>query len=736
MVGNPTKLKYEKLGLTAPEYASICKILGREPGDVELAMYSLMWSEHCGYKHSRSVLKLFPTEADYVLQGPGENAGVIDIGEGLAIAMKIESHNHPSAVEPFQGAATGVGGIVRDIFAMGARPIASLNSLRFGDPHKPRQKYLLEGVVAGIGSYGNCLGVPTVGGEVYFDDSYEGNCLVNAMTVGLVPKERLIKAQAAGVGNPVVLIGSKTGRDGIGGASVLASQEFDETLQEKRPSVQVGDPFTEKLLIEACLELLEKDLFVALGDLGAAGITSSASEMASRGNVGIDIDTDKVPLRESDMAAWEIMISESQERMLAVVTPDKLDEVIAICSKWELPATVIGNITDNRLMRVFSSGKLAGSMPVKSLTDDAPVYSAASREPAYLAETRDINLCELNFSDSPSQVLLTLLASPNICSRRWVWRQYDHQVQTNTVVTPGADSAVLRLRGSDKGIALTVDGNGRYCYLDPYAGAQIAVAEAARNLACVGAVPMAVTDCLNFGNPEKPGIFYQFKQAVQGIADACRYFKLPVISGNVSFYNESFGTAIYPTPTIGMIGLLEDVKRHCRTAFSQPESVIILIGEIGADLGGSEYLKVIHNKIAGLPPGLDLDTERINRELCLRAVKDGLLLSAHDCAEGGFAVALAECCIAGETGAIVQLGAMGTPDAVAGMVFGESQSRFVISLEDKKIPQFVRLAAEIGAKYNIIGKVTGDRMIIDDRIDVSVSEMKSAWEEALENLVD
>jgi len=730
------KLKYEKLGLNAAEYAAIKETLSREPTDVELAIYSLMWSEHCGYKHSRAVLKLLPSKGDYVLQGPGENAGVVDIGDGMAIAMKIESHNHPSAVEPFQGAATGVGGIVRDIFAMGARPLASLNSLRFGDLSKPRQKYLFEGVVGGIGAYGNCLGVPTVAGEVYFDDSYAGNCLVNAMTIGLADKKRLINSQAAGAGNLLVLMGAKTGRDGIGGASVLASQEFDQTLQEKRPSVQVGDPFMEKLLIEACLELLDEGLLVALGDLGAAGLTSSASEMADRGDVGVDIDVAKVPLREAAMEAWEIMISESQERMLAVVTPEKLSAVQGICDKWGLESAVVGKITSGSLMRVYKEKELLASMPVKSLTDEAPVYQPPAKKPDYLQNTGTFDFNKLNYDADPNDILIRLLRSPNICSRRWVWQQYDHQVQTNTVVLPGSDSAVLRLRGSGKGLALTVDGNGRYSYLDPYVGAQIAVAEAARNLACVGAKPMAVTDCLNFGNPEKPGIYWQFKEAVTGITAACEFLNLPVISGNVSFYNESFGAAIYPTPTIGMLGILEDVNNYCTYPFKKSDSIIILIGEDKNELGGSEYLKVVHGLVEGVPPGMELAEEERNQRLCRLAIENGLLLSAHDSSEGGLAVTLAKCCMGGAVGAVVDLGlADKTNQETASSLFGESQGRILISLEPDNLSEFKDLAAKIGANYNIIGKVIGDRIKIDDRIDVSVSEMKNYWDNALDKLV-
>ncbi len=731
------KLKYENLGLTSAEYEAINRTLNREPTDVELAIYSLMWSEHCGYKHSRAVLKTLPSKAEYVLQGPGENAGVIDIGDGLAIAMKIESHNHPSAVEPFQGAATGVGGIVRDIFAMGARPLASLNSLRFGDLKESRQKYLFEGVVSGIGAYGNCLGVPTVAGEVYFDDSYAGNCLVNAMTIGLAAKERLINSQAAGPGNLLVLMGAKTGRDGIGGASVLASQEFDQTLQEKRPSVQVGDPFMEKLLIEACLELLDAGLLVALGDLGAAGITSSASEMAARGDVGVDIDVAQVPLREPSMKAWEIMISESQERMLTVVSPDKLAAVQAVCDKWGLDSAVIGKITPGNLMRVYDNDRLLANMPVKSLTDEAPIYRPTARKPGYLEETGTFDFNRLDYKADPNDVLIKLLSSPNICSRRWVWQQYDHQVQTNTVVLPGADSAVLRLRGSSKGLALTVDGNGRYCYLDPYVGAQIAVVEAARNLACVGAKPMAVTDCLNFGNPEKPAIFWQFKEAVRGITDACTALNLPVISGNVSFYNESFGNAIYPTPTIGMLGILENVNNHCTPSFKNKGNIIILIGRNQIEFGGSEYLKIIHNQVQGLPPKVDLKEEKLNQELCRVSIQRRLLLSAHDCSEGGLAVALAECCMSTGLGATVDLGVAGVAAReMTAILFGESQGRFLISLESDNLLEFKGLAAKIGANYNIIGKVIGDRIKIDDKIDLEVSEIKNYWDYALDKLVN
>ena len=534
----------EQLGLNLDEYEKIVGVQGRVPTLTELYIYSLMWSEHCSYKHSKKALRLFPTTGKYVLQGPGENAGVIGIGDGWAVAFKMESHNHPSAIEPYQGAATGVGGIIRDIFTMGARPIASLDSLRFGPLTEPRQRYLFEGSVAGIGGYGNCLGVPTIGGEVYFDEAYAGNCLINAMSMGLMREEELTLAVAAGPGNLIVLIGSTTGRDGIGGASTLASQEFDEKAEDKRPSVQVGDPFEEKLLIEACLELLKADLLVGLGDLGAAGLTSSASEMASRGGVGLDIEVTKVPQREDGMKPFEIMVSESQERMLAVVEPEKLAAVTGVCDKWGLRSTVIGTVTDTGRFVIRENGTVVGDMPAATLAHDAPEYDPEMTRPAYLDAVQGADLHDLAHPtgvDALTAMLERLLTSPNICSRRWIWEQYDHQVMLDTVVLPGGDAAVLRVKGTDRAIAATSDCNGRYCYLDPYTGAQIAFAEAARNLACVGARPAAITDCLNFGNPEKPEVYWTFYEAVRGLSDACCAFEVPVISGNVSFYNESFG---------------------------------------------------------------------------------------------------------------------------------------------------------------------------------------------------
>ncbi len=728
-----------ELGLKPEEYEKVVAILGRTPSLTELYMYSLMWSEHCSYKHSRKALRMFPTEGEHVLQGPGENAGVIGVGDGWALAFKMESHNHPSAIEPYQGAATGVGGIIRDIFTMGARPIASLNSLRFGTLDKPRQRYLFEGAVAGIGGYGNCLGVPTVGGEVYFDEAYEGNCLINAMSLGLMREEKLTSATASGPGNLVLLIGSTTGRDGIGGASTLASQEFDEKAEDKRPSVQVGDPFEEKLLIEACLELLEEGLLVGLGDLGAAGLTSSASEMASRGGVGLDIDVTKIPAREDAMKPFEFMVSESQERMLAVLVPENLDAAQAVCTKWGLRSTVIGSVTDTGRFVVREGDEIVADMPAATLAHDAPIYDPAMERPAYLDEVQafdpvtgvDHPGCEYVLDD----IVLALLASPNICSRRWIWQQYDHQVMLNTVVLPGGDAAVLRIgdtgRGemTERGIAVSSDCNGRYCYLDPYTGAQIAFAEAARNVACSGGRPAAITDCLNFGNPEKPEVFWTFHEAIRGLSDACRSFGVPVISGNVSFYNESFGSPIYPTPTVGMVGVMEDVSKHCTVAFKSEGDVIFLLGETENEIGGSEYLKLAHGVVSGKPPALDLELERAVQETVLTAIEARIAKSAHDCSEGGLAVTLAECCMAGDLGADIHL----DDDLPAyASLFSETQSRIVVTTAPEDAERLVEFALAREIPYSVIGTVGGTALVVEETVNVTLTQMHDAWEPALE----
>jgi len=731
----------EDLGLKLDEYEHIVEILGRVPTVCELYMYSLMWSEHCSYKHSRKALRMFPTEGEHVLQGPGENAGVISVGDGWAVAFKMESHNHPSAIEPYQGAATGVGGIIRDIFTMGARPIASLDSLRFGTLDKARQRYLFEGSVAGIGGYGNCLGVPTVGGEVYFEEAYEGNCLINAMAIGLMREENLTRAVAAGPGNLLLLIGSTTGRDGIGGASTLASQEFDEKAEEKRPSVQVGDPFEEKLLIEACLELLDSKLLVGLGDLGAAGLTSSASEMASRGGVGLDIEVTKVPQREENMQAFEIMVSESQERMLAVVTPENLDAAHEVCERWGLRSTVIGKVTDTGRFIVRQDGAIVGDMPAATLAHDAPIYDPDMQRPAYLDELQAFDPATLTHPESVAeltQTLLNLLGSPNICSRHWIWEQYDHQVMVNTAVLPGGDAAVLRIgdtgRGetTGRGIATSSDCNGRYCYLDPYTGAQIALAEAARNVACVGGEPAAITDCLNFGNPEKPEVFWTFHESIRGMADACKAWGIPVISGNVSFYNESFGQAIYPTPTVGLVGLVEDVGQVATVGFKDEGDVIVLVGETADELGGSEYLAAVHHKIAGAPPALDLDLERDVQAAVREAVREGLVKSAHDCSEGGAAVALAECAIAGDVGCMAAL-----DDGLTGVssLFSETQSRVVLTCAEGDIDALLDMLDRHDVPWSVIGTVGGARFHIEDKVDIDLEIMGAIYFQRLEQLV-
>ncbi len=727
-----------KLGLTEDEWHKICQIQEGEPTYPELAIYSLMWSEHCSYKHSRPILGRFPTSGPRILQGPGENAGIIDVGDGWAVAMKVESHNHPSAVEPFQGAATGVGGIIRDIFTMGARPVASLDSLRFGEidgEQNARQRYLFEHVVGGIGFYGNCIGIPTIAGEVYFEDTYAGNCLVNAMCAGILRTDEIVRAKAAGIGNKVVLIGAKTGRDGIGGASVLASQEFDETLEEKRPSVQVGDPFTEKKLVEACLELLHGKLVVSMQDLGAAGLTSSSSEMASKGFVGLDIHADRVPLREADMEPWEIMISESQERMLSIVEPARLDDVIEVCTRWDLDATVIGEVTDTKLLRILWHGEQVGAIPARRLADESPVIRTPSSRPDYLAEepldpsARDANGALLYTgppagNDGLGAALLELLAAPNIASKRWAYEQYDYIVQANTVQIPGSDAAVLRIKDTPRGIAFVTDCNGRHCYLDPLRGAKASVAEAARNLSCVGALPVAVTDCLNFGNPEKGEMYWTFEQAVEGMAQACEALDTPVVSGNVSFYNESFGNAIYPTPVVGMLGVMDDVTKTTDHRFKDEGDVVLLLGPNAAWLDGSEYQKVHFGRVEGRIPDVDLDLEKRLQAAVREGVRGGLLKSAHDCAEGGLAVALAECALgSGSTGGLryddpeavsprflgaqIALPPSGRADVA---LFGEGPSRVVVTLAAADVDAFKSLAADVPCLE--IGHVTGTDLAI------------------------
>ena len=730
---------YREMGLNDSEYALVLEALGREPTITELGMYAVMWSEHCGYKYSRPVLRLFKKYKEAMDTGAVENAGVIDIGDNIGIVMKMESHNHPSAVEPFQGAATGVGGILRDIFTMGARPVAILNSLRFGPIDKEngddRTRYLFEHVVGGISHYGNCVGVPTVGGEIYFHPSYTGNPLVNAMAVGVVPLDKIASAESKGIGNPVLYVGSATGKDGIHGAT-FASVELGPDSESKRPNVQMGDPFAEKLLIEATLEALATGWVVGIQDMGAAGLTCSTCEMSAKGGVGMDVDVRAVPQREAGMTAYEIMLSESQERMLAVIEKGREGEVAAVFHKWGLNAVVIGTVTDTGMVVIRDGEIVAANVPAKSLTDDCPTYSLAASEPAYIKEVQSADLSSLPEPEDYNEVLLRLLASPSIASKRWVYDQYDSMVQTQTTVLPGAaDAAVLRLRNSGgKGIALTTDCNPRYCYLDPYEGARIAVAEAARNLSCVGATPLAVTDCLNFASPEKPEGFWQFRRAVEGLADACEALGTPVISGNVSFYNETPERAIYPTPTVGMVGLLPDADKRVTLGFKNQGDYIYLIGGGEPTLGGSEYLAVIHGQEAGRPPALDMEAEKKLQAFLREAISQGLLQSSHDVSDGGLAVALAECCIAGEYGAGVTL-----TNVNAQALFGESSALVIVSAAEQNMQRLRELASLSGVDAFWCGRVEGNSLQISEALQdeyqikmrLSVRDLRDAYEGAI-----
>lgn len=707
-------------GLTDDEYARVHEILGRTPTYTELGVYSVMWSEHCSYKNSIALLKTLPRDGENLLAAAGdENAGLVDIGEGLAVAFKIESHNHPSAVEPYQGAATGVGGIQRDIFTMGARPIASLNSLRFGSLDNPRVRFLFDGVVRGIGGYGNSFGVPTVAGEVVFDPAYEGNPLVNAMSVGIVKVGETVSATAAGVGNPVYIVGSSTGRDGIHGAT-FASEEISEESEAKRPSVQVGDPFTEKLLLEASLDAIKTGAVVGMQDMGAAGITCSSCEMSEKGAVGMDLQLEKTPQRESGMTPYEILLSESQERMLVVVEKGREAEVEAVFDKWDLHAVQIGEVTDTERVRVFWHGELVVDVPAESLVlgGGAPVYHRETRRPAYLDQTQgaDLDALEDLTAETASAALAALMGAPNIASKRWVFEQYDHEVRTNTVAGPGpTDAAVVRLKGTRRGLAMKTDCNGRYVYLNPRRGGQTAVAEAARNVVCAGGQPLAVTNCLNFGNPYKPEVYWQFTEAVGGMGDACRALGTPVTGGNVSFYNESPEGAVFPTPTIGMVGLVEDVEAHTTTAaFVAPDDVLLLVSPRDwwhtGGIEGSEYLAVRHGQTAGDAPHLDLEEEKAVQAAVLAAIRAGHVRSAHDCADGGLAVALAESAVFSGLGADVALPQVGARlDAV---LFGEAQSRVVLSVGPDAAEAVRQLCEAHGAQATPIGTVTDGPLAI------------------------
>jgi phosphoribosylformylglycinamidine synthase subunit PurL len=720
--------KLREVALTPEEYGEIVERLGREPNDVELGMLGVLWSEHCSYKSSRPLLRQLPTDGPRVLQGPGENAGAVAIGEGWAVVFKVESHNHPSAIEPHQGAATGVGGILRDVIAMGARPIALLDSLRFGPLPASRRHF--EGVVAGVGGYGNCIGVPTVGGEVYFEDCYAGNPLVNAMCVGLARADRLQRARAGAAGNVLLLVGAQTGRDGIHGAS-FASLELDGAAEERRPAVQVGNPFLEKCLLEACLELVDRSGVVAIQDLGAAGLTSAVAEAAARSRAGARLDVSRVPRRERGMTPYEVMLSESQERMLVVVEPGRQAALAEVFAKWDLEASPIGEVTGDGLLVVADGAEEVARVPVELLTEGAPVRRLVSRPPSEQPALLDLDALIAAPADLGA-ALLRLLGSPNLGSRRPVFRRYDHMVGDATVGPPGGDAAVLRVPGSRLGLAMTIDGNGRYCRLDPCVGAQIAVAEAARNLVAVGARPLAVTDCLNFGNPERPEVYWQLEQAVAGIAGACRALGVPVVSGNVSLYNESeSGGAIDPTPVIGMVGLLEDHGRRLQAGFAGDGDLVLVVGRTGGDLGGSEYLRVVHGQSGRHPPGLDLERERDAHELVLAAAAAGLLSSAHDVAEGGLLVALAECCLLGGRGARCATLVPEPGVRLDAAFFGESQGRFVLSAAPGSLPALRRLALDHRVHLALLGLTGGDALVFDGQLRAPLAALREVWDAAL-----
>lgn len=727
---------YREMGLTDEEYERVVKIIGRQPNYTETGLYSVMWSEHCSYKNSKPQLRKFPTNGPRVLQGPGEGAGIVDIGDNQAVVFKVESHNHPSAIEPYQGAATGVGGIIRDVFSMGARPIAMLNSLRFGELNTPRTKYLFEHVVAGIAGYGNCMGIPTVAGEVVFDPCYEGNPLVNAMCVGIIDHDKIQKGVAKGIGNPVMYVGAATGRDGIHGAT-FASEELSEASESKRPAVQVGDPFMEKLLLEACLELINTDAVAGIQDMGAAGLTSSSAEMASKAGNGVELNLDLVPQRETNMTPYEMMLSESQERMLVVVEKGREEEVKAIFDKWNLHSVVIGRVTDDGMLRLLHKGEVAADVPVDTLAEDAPVYFKPSAEPAYYAENTKINAVDTVAEPADYSVALKkVLSAPTVADKQWVYSQYDYQVRTNTAVAPGSDAAVLTIRGTRKALAMSIDCNGRYVYLDPVDGGKIAVAEAARNVVCSGGEPLAITDCLNYGNPEKPDIFWQFEKSIDGMSEACRVLEAPVIGGNVSFYNETSGEAVYPTPVIGLVGLIHDVDHITTQGFKQEGDVILLFGETKPEIGGSEYQKQMNGAISGRPPAIDLDVEKRLHQAVLSAIQAGKVASAHDLSEGGLAVALTESAT-DELGATVEWDIDMRADVA---LFSESQSRVLLSVKPEHVVAVIAVAKENGVPCTRLGTVGGQELTITVAgkkvLQTPVSELKAAWKDAIPCLID
>ncbi|HGC6293135.1 TPA: phosphoribosylformylglycinamidine synthase subunit PurL [Enterococcus faecium] len=718
---------YAEWGLTDEEYRMIEEdILGRMPNYTETGLFSVMWSEHCSYKNSKPVLRKFPTSGPHVLQGPGEGAGIVDIGDGLAVVFKAESHNHPSAVEPYEGAATGVGGIIRDIFSMGARPIALLDSLRFGELDNPRTKYLLEEVVAGIGGYGNCIGIPTVGGEIAFDPCYEGNPLVNAMCVGLIEHKHIQKGQAAGVGNSIMYVGAKTGRDGIHGAT-FASEEFNQEEEQQRSAVQVGDPFMEKLLLEACLELIlhHSDSLIGIQDMGAAGLVSSSAEMASKAGSGLILTLDEVPQRETGMTPYEMMLSESQERMLICVKSGEEEKIQELFQKYDLDAVTIGKVTDDGQYRLYHQGEEVANLPVDALAEDAPVYHKEMKEPARIVEFQQLAPYQ-PVIEEPGQVLLDLLQQPTIASKRSIYETYDSQVQTNTVVRPGSDAAVMRVRGTNKALAMTTDCNARYLYLDPKIGGQIAVAEAARNIIASGGKPLAITDCLNYGSPDKPDVFWELSTSADGIAAACETLGTPVISGNVSLYNETDGQAIYPTPMIGMVGLIEDHKHITTQEFKKSGDLIYILGKTFADFDGSELQKMQLGRIEGVIRNFDLSIEKRNQELVLTAIQNGLIESAHDCSEGGLAIALAESAFKHQLGISVQF------ELSSAQLFAETQSRFVLTVAPENKTRFEEMMGDAAV---LAGKVTDEAIIeisaTDGQIKIETAVARKCWEDAI-----
>ncbi|CAG7645869.1 phosphoribosylformylglycinamidine synthase subunit PurL [Paenibacillus allorhizosphaerae] len=723
---------YKQFGVTDEEYEKVCGFLGRKPNYVEIGVFSVMWSEHCSYKNSKAVLRKFPTSGPRVLMGPGEGAGIVDIGDNQAVVFKIESHNHPSAVEPYQGAATGVGGIIRDIFSMGARPVAVLNSLRFGRLESDRVKYLFEHVVSGIAGYGNCIGIPTVGGEVMFDESYEGNPLVNAMCVGLIDHDKIQKGVAKGVGNPVFYVGPATGRDGIHGAT-FASEDLTAESEAKRSAVQVGDPFMEKLVLEACLELINSGIVVGIQDMGAAGLTCSSSEMASKAGNGMELYLDEVPQREEGMTPYEMMLSESQERMLFVVKPEHEAQAKAIFERWGLHCAKVGKVTDDGNLKLYHKGELVGDMPVTALVDECPMYHKPSTVPAYYEANANVDTLRYPEVADLNDALQKVLASPTVASKEWVYNQYDYMVRTSTAVRPGSDSAVVTIHGSRKALSMSTDCNGRFVYLDPEVGGKIAVAEAARNNVCTGAEPLAITDNLNFGSPEKPEIFWQLEKAVDGMAEACRKLNTPVIGGNVSLYNENAKGAIYPTPVVGMVGLVHDTDHITTQSFKNEGDIILLLGDTKAELGGSEFQYVLHGLTEGRPPQIDLDVEQKLLGAVLGAIQQGLVASAHDLSEGGLAVALAESCMSGRLGAKVDFAASGLRNDVA--LFSESQSRILLSASPDKADALKQYVSAQGVPVQVLGTVGGETLNISvngqSAIDASVAQLEKVWKDAI-----